>query len=153
MKLKIFVYMIIFCNILAQDKQNLKFKLGSKNSEIIIIKVSNQESIITLNGINNFLTGKASLSLNQIQELKEFALSLDETKNIELKIVGHTDIRGSESYNKKLSLERAKIVEKKLKELLENKKINYIVEGRGKENPISNRHFENRRVEIYIKTI
>jgi outer membrane protein OmpA-like peptidoglycan-associated protein len=79
---------------------------------------------------------------------------LEENENINLEIVGHTDLHGTDEYNKQLSLERAKAVEKYLVEKgLDSRR--FTVSGVGKSQPVVNRIGEgfdelNRRTEFKI---
>lgn len=71
-----------------------------------------QESVISLS--DNFLFGfdKYNLRPEAIQVLNEMAtkLSAEEAKVASIKIEGHTDFKGSEQYNQKLSERRANAV-------------------------------------------
>lgn len=74
--------------------------------------------------------------------------------SMEISINGHTDNQGSDSYNQKLSEQRAKSVyEYLLKKGINNNKIKY--KGYGETVPLTNNDTEenrkkNRRVEIEI---
>lgn len=65
-------------------------------------------------------------------------------------ITGHTDIKGSDSYNRKLSLQRAEAVKNFM--LTHNFPVSDITtEGKGESEPVSSVDSENRRVEIVLK--
>lgn len=75
--------------------------------------------------------------------------------NYDVTIVGHTDSKGSESYNEKLSMRRAVSVKEKLLELgLSSDRI-VGLEGRGELEPVSSNETEegrsqNRRIEFNL---
>ena len=75
--------------------------------------------------------------------------------NYDVTIVGHTDSKGSESYNEKLSMRRAVSVKEKLLELgLSPDRITGL-EGRGELEPVSSNETEegrsqNRRIEFNL---
>ncbi len=97
---------------------------------------------------------KATLRDESIPELKRVARVLEENSNIRIELSGHTDSRGSDSYNKRLSEKRAEAVVDYLvdhgidKNRLESK-------GYGEEQPIATNETEegrqkNRRTEFKI---
>jgi OOP family OmpA-OmpF porin len=69
---------------------------------------------------------------------------------------GYTDNQGSKAYNKKLSIKRAKAVQKKLTKLgVDAKKVK--IAGHGESKPVeSNKtkggRMKNRRAELKVKT-
>lgn len=75
--------------------------------------------------------------------------------NYDVTIVGHTDSKGSESYNEKLAMRRATSVKEKLLELgLSSDRI-VGLEGRGELEPVSSNETEegrsqNRRIEFNL---
>ena len=75
--------------------------------------------------------------------------------NYDVTIVGHTDLKGSESYNEKLAMRRATSVKEKLLELgLSSDRI-VGLEGRGELEPVSSNETEegrsqNRRIEFNL---
>jgi outer membrane protein OmpA-like peptidoglycan-associated protein len=86
------------------------------------------------------------------EELRRIAGILNKYPQTMLEIGGHTDIRGSEEYNKTLSENRAEAVENAL---IQNgvlpERMRAI--GYGETLPISSDHAMNRRVEIIIAPI
>ena len=62
-----------------------------------------------------------------------------------VKIVGHTDAKGDDAYNKKLSEDRAKAVEKELQPQLTNVKLE--TEGRGETQPIA-KNFDDKGSDL-----
>jgi OOP family OmpA-OmpF porin len=75
--------------------------------------------------------------------------------NYDVTIVGHTDSKGSESYNEKLSMRRATSVKEKLLELGLSPDRIVGLEGRGELEPVSSNETEegrsqNRRIEFNL---
>ncbi|MEE2789615.1 MAG: OmpA family protein [Myxococcota bacterium] len=101
-----------------------------------------------------FATDKARILSKSFDLLNEVASALKDRSSIKVRIEGHTDSVGSASYNKTLSLRRAKSVRKYLvKKGIDGSRM--AAEGLGEERPIEdNRTSEgraaNRRVEFHI---
>lgn len=105
---------------------------------------------------------KSTLKPEAEQVLSKLAANLQAMGGEPVKITGHTDSKGDDSYNKKLSLERANSVKDwLLKHGLDNK---FITEGKGEDEPIAENttadgkdseegRAKNRRVEVkYLGT-
>ena len=98
------------------------------------------------------ITSEAALELDKLVEL------LNEYPEINIKVVSHTDERGSESYNMELSQQRAKNT---VNHLIENgiDESRLTAEGKGKTEPVNSckdgctdeEHQENRRSEFKIE--
>ena len=94
------------------------------------------------------------LDSKQLEKLDNF-ISLIENKSFDvIYINGHTDRKGSEDYNLKLSIERAKYVKNYLQR--NNVKNTMVVKGFGESNSLINTYDnieeqKNRRTEIIIK--
>jgi outer membrane protein OmpA-like peptidoglycan-associated protein len=86
--------------------------------------------------------------------LAKMAEVLKKYEDTEILIEGHTDNKGDASYNQKLSVRRAKEVEKRLKEIgVQNNRLT--TKGYGFDQPIASNDTEtgrqeNRRVEVII---
>jgi outer membrane protein OmpA-like peptidoglycan-associated protein len=119
-------------------------------------------SKIVLNNIF-FDFDKATLRLLSNVELNNLALLLKSNPNLQVEISGHTDSKGDDAYNQKLSEERAQAVVNKLVESgISNNHMK--AKGYGKTRPISNNKKANgkdnpegrqlnRRVEFTITKI
>ena len=100
----------------------------------------------------NFATGKNKLPAENKQLLDKAAQILQQSTQINLEIIGHTDARGSAQINKNLSLKRAQSV----KDYLVSKGVSASrlkVQGVGAEEPIASNdtaegRFKNRRIEF-----
>jgi len=101
-----------------------------------------------------FRTNKATILPKSYPLLDEVALVLNENPNIEVRVEGHTDSKGKDRYNKKLSQRRAESVRSYMAGRgVATERMEAI--GFGEERPIEdNRTKEgrakNRRVEIHI---
>ena len=101
-----------------------------------------------------FTTGKAEIMERSFELLKEVAQALKSRQSVRVRIEGHTDSRGPDSYNLKLSGERAESV----RGFLEQEGIaaaRLEAKGFGEEQPIDTNLTEegrasNRRVEFHI---
>jgi outer membrane protein OmpA-like peptidoglycan-associated protein len=101
----------------------------------------------------NFDTNKADIrkvDLPELQKAIDFVKTYPDTK---IQVVGHTDSRGTDAYNQKLSQRRADAVKKYLLDSGRVKANMITAEGRGEAEPIADNktkegRFKNRRVEI-----
>jgi OOP family OmpA-OmpF porin len=82
---------------------------------------------------------------------------MEEYPNMELDVWGHTDIKGSDSYNKTLSMNRAKVVYNWLiNQGISKNRLSY--DGFGYHKPIATNDTDegrqlNRRTELHIKKV
>jgi outer membrane protein OmpA-like peptidoglycan-associated protein len=95
-----------------------------------------------------------SLSETQRKELEDIQFYLAQNPNSNVKVVGHTDSRGSASYNEKLSASRANFVADYLKTLGTNDQ-KFTARGDGEEAPASTNETakgraKNRRVVVSL---
>jgi len=102
----------------------------------------------------HFHVDKYSIKSESLPKVEEFARYLVSHTDSTIKIVGHTDSDGSDAYNMKLSLNRAKSVLNKLVELgVAPSRLTY--DGRGEREPVStnktvNGKALNRRIEAKL---
>jgi outer membrane protein OmpA-like peptidoglycan-associated protein len=95
----------------------------------------------------------ASLNDTQRKELEDIQYYIAQSPNSSLKVVGHTDSRGKESYNERLSSSRAKFVADYLAGSGTTSK--FITEGKGENAPIATNstakgRAKNRRVVVSL---
>jgi outer membrane protein OmpA-like peptidoglycan-associated protein len=96
----------------------------------------------------------AKLRTDAERDLAEFANSMEEFEETKILIVGHTDSKGSESYNQDLSERRASSAANYLREQgLDAARLNTV--GRGESEPVATNETpegrqKNRRVEVAI---
>lgn len=117
-----------------------------------LVKVENDQ--IKLNEKVHFKTAKSDILPQSYPLLNEVAEVLEANPTIKVRIEGHTDSRGSDSYNQKLSNERAaSVVQYLAGRGIDTSRM--ISKGFGEERPIEDNATEagraaNRRVEIHI---
>ncbi|MEX1300947.1 MAG: OmpA family protein [Desulfotignum sp.] len=106
----------------------------------------------TFKGETFFDYDKSTLLPGAYAELQRISDVLNKYPQTIIEVGGHTDTRGSEEYNLRLSEQRAQAVKD---ELIRNgvmaQRINAV--GYGESRPISSDHAMNRRVEIIIVPI
>ena len=124
--------------------------------EIANIKEEQRGLVITLSGAVLFKSGKSSLldiARRQLDKVASALMEQDESKRIVVE--GHTDSRGSNARNRRLSQDRAEVVRNFL--VSRGVKANRIsAVGKGEDEPIANNRTaegraNNRRVEIIVK--
>jgi len=118
--------------------------------ELVSIKdMKSKSSSITINNIF-FDFDSAILKKESTSELNRLVEFVKQNSIKKLKIIGHTDSVGTEEYNKKLSLNRAKSVKEYLGKLLSKIEISTL--GKGATEPIDKEDdSKNRRVEIIVE--
>ncbi len=117
-------------------------------------RVTVSKDKIELNEKVYFAYDKAKIESRSYPLLNEVATVLDDNPDIQVRIEGHTDSQGSESYNQKLSQRRAESVVDFLADKgIDRSRLN--AKGFGESQPIASNSTEagrakNRRVEIEI---
>lgn len=132
---------------LAQEQQNQQIELERVQEDTIKLNLSSEVS---------FDTNSASLKTAFYPSLDKVASVISEYDQTSVRIIGHTDSRGTEEHNQALSLKRAESVSG----YLARKGVGYqriSVEGRGEGSPRADNESEggraaNRRVEILLKS-
>jgi outer membrane protein OmpA-like peptidoglycan-associated protein len=102
-----------------------------------------------------FATGKADLSTASKNSLAKFATVLNNNKDCDVTIIGHTDNTGSDAINQPLSISRANSVSSYLLSCGVSSAQLKSVEGQGSTNPVADNSTAegrklNRRVEVYM---
>jgi len=102
----------------------------------------------------NFENNSANIDANSQDRIQKYADFLIKHKNYSAKIIGHTDSRGSASYNKQLSQKRADAV---VADLISKgvDKNQLSASGMGEENPVADNstaqgRAQNRRIEAEL---
>ena len=132
----------------AQKVDNAKVETVKDTNGLDAVKVSFDSSVL-------FATGKADLSTEAKNSLVQFAKVLNENKDCDIAIIGHTDITGSDAINQPLSVSRANSVNNYLKSCGVSASQIKRIEGQGSSNPVADNSTEagrklNRRVEVYM---
>ena len=141
------IFMFGCSNKKSDNKSEIKNKLILENEATIVTKNKKNEIL----QIIYFDFDDSKLSEVSKNTIKKFLTKNKEEIN-EYLIVGHTDTKGTKSYNLKLSIKRAEIVKNLLVENnIDLSKIKIV--GKGEESlsiitPDDTKHPANRRVEI-----
>jgi len=122
--------------------------------EVIIIEKPAEVITLVLSGDTNFEFNKATLLPNAYASFKGIISTMKEHPNYKWEVGGHTDAVGSDSYNMKLSKQRAQAVVDYLVSQGVNRSSLTMV-GYGERNPIATNDTDegrsmNRRVEIKL---
>lgn len=107
---------------------------------------------LTLGAGANFDFDRSELKGGDIKRLDKF-IEYIKDKDGKLSLEGHTDSRGSNEYNMRLSMRRVRAVEEYMRRYLELDKYDLSIEGKGEEELLVEEltredMAENRRVEI-----
>lgn len=122
--------------------------------EVGQIKEESRGVVITLSGSVLFATGKHQLLPIAKEKLNEVAQALKTQGYKKIVVEGHSDARGSDAANKKLSLKRAQSVREHLvSQGIEKQKIE--AKGLGESRPVASNdspegRANNRRVELIV---
>lgn len=138
---------------------------AKKEAEVALAQQAQVESVKDANGLEAvkvtfdsgilFATGKADLSQSAKNSLAKFATVLNNNKDCDVSIIGHTDSTGSDAVNQPLSVSRATSVSNYLRSCgVSNAQLKNI-EGQGSSNPVADNSTaegrkQNRRVEVYM---
>jgi outer membrane protein OmpA-like peptidoglycan-associated protein len=111
------------------------------------------EVLMTLTGVN-FAYDSSQIDSSSVRILDQAVAALNEASTVRIRIVGHTDSRGSDEYNQALSVRRANAV----RDYFVSKGISasrLTTSGEGESRPVASnntddgRH-QNRRVELHV---
>jgi outer membrane protein OmpA-like peptidoglycan-associated protein len=121
------------------------------------MKIENGKAVVNFNDKLLFDVSKFDVKPEANDKLNEIVKVLVFNPKAKVRIEGHTDNVGSAVKNQLLSENRAKAVEKALKDLGLGETVVFQVKGLGLTQPIADNATEegrskNRRVEIYIET-
>ncbi|CAA6815863.1 MAG: Unknown protein [uncultured Campylobacterales bacterium] len=111
-----------------------------------------KDNIAQPNYTTIFFEQDTELGSDDLKAIENFANSIDKKSKYKVMLLSHTDSDGASGYNKIISIERAKLVDKKLKELgVEN----IVMKSYGEDYPvICNDHKDlkklNRRIELKL---
>lgn len=138
---------------------------AKKEAEAALQEQAQVESVKDANGLEAvkvtfdsgilFATGKYDLSQSAKNSLAKFAQVLNNNKDCDVSIIGHTDSTGSDAVNQPLSVNRANSVSNYLRSCgVSNAQLKSI-EGQGSSNPVADNSTaegrkQNRRVEVYM---
>jgi OOP family OmpA-OmpF porin len=99
-----------------------------------------------------FSFNSASVTAANQERMATIALALKNNPDLKVTVVGHADNRGSEEYNKNLSMRRAQAVVKKLVQVYGVNESRLTAEASGENDPLAKGNYSvNRRADIVIK--
>ena len=132
----------------AEQVKNAQVETVTDNNGLEAVKVTFDSGIL-------FATGKAELSATAKNSLVQFAKVLNNNRDCDIAIIGHTDNTGSDAINQPLSVSRANSVDSYLKSCGVSSSQIKSVEGQGSSNPVADNSTaagrqQNRRVEVYM---
>ena len=140
-------------------------KMDKAKAEAEAVNNAQVESVTDANGLQAvkvtfdsgilFATNKADLSATAKNSLAQFAQVLNNNKDCDIAIIGHTDNTGSDAINQPLSVSRANSVNNYLLSCGVSAAQIKSVEGQGSTNPVASNatkegRQQNRRVEVYM---
>jgi outer membrane protein OmpA-like peptidoglycan-associated protein len=145
---------------LAPQVLDLEFTVVSLDGSVATAE-SEEKIEVTLGSDVLFAFGDASLLPAARQRLGEAAAAVREAEAETVRIVGYTDSKGSDAFNRRLSLRRAEAVADALRGELGGEAPEIVTAGRGEKNPVAANAKEdgsdnprgralNRRVAIEI---
>lgn len=129
------------------QEQELRDAIAASESA----SIAREQDVLTatFKGEAYFDFDSSQLKAGAYPELKRISAVLNKYPLTTIEVGGHTDTRGSEEYNQKLSERRAEAVKSELiKNGISTQRIRSV--GYGETRPISSNHAMNRRVEIII---
>jgi outer membrane protein OmpA-like peptidoglycan-associated protein len=114
-----------------------------------------KEEFVSLSSQILFATGKSILKPEATAAIGTLANKIRQEGYTNIILDGHTDNKGSDEINQKLSLARANAIMTALKKILVNDKINYQIFGHGASIPVADNTTEegrniNRRVDVKL---
>ncbi|WP_022941044.1 OmpA family protein [Psychromonas hadalis] len=149
-------------NYVQQQQSCLPFKqqpleIKEQTDKQLLSAKKMQHIMQLLNNNNQFVTDSAELNPRYIGQLAEVSIILRPYTHYYLKLTGHTDTTGSDSYNLTLSMQRAAQVERYL-QIFGLDPNNIEIDGSGSVNPLfigreAQTRLVNRRVSIELITI
>lgn len=139
-----------------QREMEEKLAVEQQSKEIELVRVTEDTLKLNLNSEVSFDTNSSDLNPGFYTSLNKVADVISEYQQTSVRVIGHTDDRGSDQYNQQLSEKRAESVSSYL--ALKGVDFGRItVEGRGETDPRAvnssdSGRQQNRRVEIVLKS-
>ncbi|MBT3356663.1 OmpA family protein [bacterium] len=134
------------------DRQEVALEAVAREGQLLSIKRDQDVLRATFRGKTMFASNSAVLLPGSLEEVRRVAGILAQYQQTTVLVAGHTDIRGDESYNQRLSEKRANAVANVLVQYGVNPaRITTI--GHGETMTVSDQHALNRRVEIALTPI
>ena len=138
------------------DQQEARLREQLSDTGVTVIRVG-ENIILNMPGSATFTSGSSSVASNFYPVLDSVVIVLDEFSQTYVDVIGHTDSKGSQEYNQRLSEKRARSVA----DYLEDRAVisqRVVADGMGESAPIASNdtsegRAKNRRVEIKLRPI
>lgn len=138
------------------DQQEASLREQLSGTDVVVTRVG-ETIILSMPGSATFSSGSSSVESSFVPVLDSVVVVLDEFNQTYIDVVGHTDSKGSEQYNKRLSEKRARSVASyfESREVISER---VMADGMGEADPIAPNNTRegramNRRVEIRLKPV
>ena len=136
------------------ERQKRDMEQATRGTGIAVSQTADNQLMLNIPSDISFAVGRSDIQPNFAPVLDQFAASLRNNPNTDVRIVGHTDNTGSDAVNNPLSLDRAASTRNYLTGRgIDGRRIS--IEGMGERQPIATTdtaqgRSRNRRVEIYV---
>ena len=136
------------------ERQKRDMEQATRGTGIAVSQTADNQLMLNIPSDISFAVGRSDIQPNFAPVLDQFAASLRNNPNTDVRIVGHTDSTGSEAINNPLSMDRAASTRSYLAGRgVDSRRI--MIEGMGERYPIASNdtnegRARNRRVEIFV---
>ena len=136
------------------ERQKREMEQATQGTGIGVTQTADNQLKLNIPSDISFAVGRSDIQPNFAPVLDQFAASLRNNPNTDVRIVGHTDNTGSDAINNPLSMDRAASTRNYLTARgVDGRRI--VIEGMGERYPIATNdtaegRARNRRVEIFV---
>ena len=136
------------------ERQKRDMEQATRGTGIAVSQTADNQLMLNIPSDISFAVGRSDIQPNFAPVLDQFAASLRNNPNTDVRIVGHTDSTGSDAVNNPLSMDRAASTRSYLAGRgVDSRRI--MIEGMGERYPIASNdtndgRARNRRVEIFV---
>lgn len=136
------------------ERQKRDMEQATRGTGIAVSQTADNQLMLNIPSDISFAVGRSDIQSNFAPVLDQFAASLRNNPNTDVRIVGHTDSTGSDAINNPLSMDRAASTRSYLAGRgVDSRRI--MIEGMGERYPIASNdtnegRARNRRVEIFV---
>ena len=136
------------------ERQKRDMEQATRGTGIAVSQTADNQLMLNIPSDISFAVGRSDIQPNFAPVLDQFAASLRNNPNTDVRIVGHTDSTGSDAINNPLSLDRAASTRSYLAARgVDSRRI--AIEGMGERYPLATNdttegRARNRRVEIFV---
>ena len=136
------------------ERQKRDMEQATRGTGIAVSQTADNQLMLNIPSDISFAVGRSDIQSNFAPVLDQFAASLRNNPNTDVRIVGHTDSTGTDAINNPLSMDRAASTRSYLAGRgVDSRRI--MIEGMGERYPIASNdtndgRARNRRVEIFV---